>query len=174
MRLLQSLVNRIYSPMSFTADMSAPEVRITLRQMCGSPWDGYCFEGTVEDHSFTVVKHLSNGTRGVIRVGVDGDFSENDGKTHISVRPRIRPTDIPSLLVAVLLGLLLVVFGTFDLLLSLLMWEAGTVIFSLILIALGIALLFFEHTLISMSYAKTVKAIKNELGISESSAVPMK
>lgn len=174
MKLLQSFLNRVYPPVSFTADMSAPEVRITLRQMCGSSWDGYCFDGTVGENSFTMVKNCSNGTRGAVRVAVDGDFSENDGKTHISARPRIRPADIPSVLIAVLIGLLLTVFGTFDLLLSFIMGELWTVFSSLILIALGAALLIFEHALILVSYKKTVKAIKKELGVTESDAVSMK
>ena len=49
-----------------------------------------------------------------------------------------------------------------------------TVFSSLILIALGAALLIFEHALILVSYKKTVKAIKKELGVTESDAVSMK
>lgn len=71
---------------TFTSPLSEVEVRMTLKELCGSKWDNYAFCGEVNQSSFSFRR---NGfSRGIGRyVILNGVFCEKDGKTHVTVSP---------------------------------------------------------------------------------------
>ena len=57
MEFLQSLLNKIQPPITFSAEISEPVARITLKKLCGSAWDECEFNGEISQNSFSFMKN---------------------------------------------------------------------------------------------------------------------
>jgi preprotein translocase subunit SecG len=78
----------------FCVKLSEPEVRITLRELCGSQWNDCPFKGEVYENSFSITENHSGIRKGFKGIILDGYFYEENGRTTISVSSRLSPNDL--------------------------------------------------------------------------------
>ena len=95
---------------NFISPLSEIEVRMTLKELCGSKFDNYPFCGEVNQSSFSFRR---NGFfRGVERyVILNGVFCEKNGKTHVTVSPSKSRFDTVSGTIFNLVFLAFAIFG---------------------------------------------------------------
>ncbi|MBR5187694.1 MAG: hypothetical protein IKW18_04405 [Clostridia bacterium] len=169
MECLQSLLNKIQPPITFSAEISEPVARITLKKLCGSAWDECEFNGAISQNSFSIMKNNTSHTytKGIPRVILDGHFSEENGKTRISVCPRIRLCDIAGIFIALLLGAILLILGATGIPSALMAFDIDALFSSLFISVLGAGLWIFEYWSISLSFRKSVEIIKKALVAAE-------
>ena len=87
-------LNQILPGKTFRVKLSEPEVRMTLRELCGSQWNDCPFKGEVYENSFSIMENYSGIRKGFKGIILDGYFYEEKGRTTISVSPRLRPSDL--------------------------------------------------------------------------------
>ena len=165
MEFLQAVLNKIQPSITFEVGIAEPEVRMTLKELCGSVWDECEFSGEISQNSFSFIKNNTahTYTKGIPRVILDGHFSEKNGKTQVSVCPRIRLCDIAGISISLLLGAILLILGATGISSALIAFDIGTLISSLFIAALGVGLWIFEYWAISLSFRKSVEIIKRAL-----------
>ena len=165
MKFLQSILNKIQSPITFEAEISEPETRMTLKEMCGSSWDECEFNGEVSQNSFSFMKNNTSHTytKGIPRVILDGKFYEENGRTHVTICPRIRLCDIAGIFIALLLGGILLVLGALGIPATLIALDVEALTSSLFIGGVGAGLWAFEHLAITSSFRKSVEIIKKSL-----------
>lgn len=82
-------------PIEFISPLSEVEVRLTLRELCGSKFEGSPFDGEVDHNSFLMVQNpKSIFIRNAIYPILEGNFCEENGKTHVTVSMRTRPLEL--------------------------------------------------------------------------------
>ena len=169
MEFLQSVFNKIQPPITFEVGISEPEARMTLKEICGSVWDECEFSGEISQNSFSFIKNNTahTYTKGIPRVILDGHFSEKNGKTQVSVCPRIRLCDIAGIFISLLLGAILLILGATGIPSALIAFDIGTLFSSLFMAVLGAGLWTFEYWAISLSFRKSVEIIKKALVAAE-------
>ena len=169
MKFLQSVLNKIQQPISFTAEISEAVARITLREICGAVRDECEFNGEVSQNSFSFIKNNTSRSymKGIPRVILDGEFYEENGKTCVTVCPKIRLCDIVNIFIALLLGAILIVLGIFGLPASLIAIDIEALLTSLLMTAFGAGIWAFEYWVFSISFRKSVEIIKTALCLSE-------
>ena len=95
----------IIRPIEFVSPLSEVEVRMTLKELCGSKWDNFPFHGEVDKNSFRFVKnhHPFVGTRRRIpKTILIGDFIGQGELTKVTISLHTRITEIIGLLIIVL------------------------------------------------------------------------
>lgn len=96
-------------PMEFVSPLSEVEVRMTLRELCGSRWDNYPFHGEVDKNSFRLTKNQRpfTYTRGSLKPILKGNFVEQDGKTKVTISLHTRMIETIGVLIGFLVILVL-------------------------------------------------------------------
>lgn len=163
MEFLQSVLNKVQPPITFTAALSEQEVRMTLKELCGSAWDDCSFYGEVSQNSFSFVKRHKTNTRGIPRIALEGAFREENGKICVTVCPKIRVFDIAGIFIALFLGAILFILGVTGIPAALIELDMGTVFSSLFLALFGAGLWAIEYWTFSVGFRKSVEIIKNAL-----------
>ena len=85
----------IIPPIEFISPLSEVEVRMTLKDLCGSKWDNYPFHGEINKNSFRLIKNKAPfvRTRGIPYPILVGDFIGQEGKTKVTVSLHTRKLD---------------------------------------------------------------------------------
>ena len=79
---------------TFCVNLSEIEVRMTLREMCGSKWYDYPFQGEVYENSFSIKENDYGVRRNISGVVLEGSFYEENGKTTVTISPKLKPQDL--------------------------------------------------------------------------------
>lgn len=150
-------------PIEFISPLSEVEVRMTLRELCGSKWDNCPFNGEVGQNSFRLTKnqHPFVHTRGIPKPILIGDFVGQDEQTKVTISLHTRTTDILGLLIFVLGVIVLAGYGF----VSMLDESFGLAITSAaMMIGLGVGVLALNYFLVWSSVQRSVAKIKKALG----------
>jgi len=157
----------IIKPIEFTSPLSEAEVRITLKELCGSKYDNCPFDGKVDHNSFTLFRNpklVFARTRGIPNPILKGEFYEENEKTYVSVSMKTRFLDW--------VGIIMVALGTFLLGIVMLLFtlDEGAVFALLsagIILSSGIAFFSFHFCILTIRFRKSVLEIKKALGCEE-------
>ena len=152
----------IVPPIEFISPLSEVEVRMTLKELCGSKWDNYSFDGEVDKNSFRLIKNRFVYSRGIPKPILIGDFVEQGGKTKITISLHTRITDIIGLLILVLGSIGLAGYGFVSML------DEGfiaAIASAMIIFGFGVGIFALNYFLIWSSFHRSVEKIKKELGI---------
>lgn len=163
MEFLQSVLNKVQPPITFRAEISEQEARMTLKELCGSVWDDSPFYGEVFQNSFSFVKQHKTNRKGIPRVALEGDFQEENGKICVTVSPKIRLCDIAGVFLAIFIGAILFILGATGIPVALIALDVETLFSSLFIALFGAGLWVFEYWAISVSFHKSVEIIKTAL-----------
>ena len=149
-------------PIEFISPLSEVEVRMTLRELCGSNWDNYPFNGEVDKNSFRLIKNQRPfvHTRGIPRPILIGDFVGQGEGTKVTISLHTRITDILGLFIFVLAAIGLAGYGFVSML------DEGFIlaIASAIMIGgLGVGFSALNYFLIWSSFQRSVAKIKKAL-----------
>ena len=153
----------IIPPVEFISPLSEIEVRMTLRELCGSKWDNCPFNGEVDKNSFRLTKNQRPFvyTRGIPKPILIGDFIGQGKQTKVTVSLHTRVADFIGWLIFVLsaIGLAGFVF------ISMLGESFISAIVSAVMIC-GFVFGYFvlECFLIWWSFHKSANKIKTALG----------
>ena len=165
MNILQSLLYKIQPPISFTAELSELETRMTLKELCDSVWDDCDFSGEVSQNSFSFLKKRRAHTKGIPHIALDGEFHEENGRTLVTVRPKIPFYDSPGGILSFLLGGILLFLGLMGI--PFVLTDPSSLFASAFMAVFGAAILAVEYGMISVGFRKSVEALKNVLISSE-------
>ena len=155
----------IIPPVEFVSPLSEAEVRMTLKELCGSKLGNCPFDGEVDKNSFRLTKnqHPFVHTRGIPKPILTGDFVGQGEQTKVTITIETRITDIIGLLILVLGAIGLAGYGF----VSLLDESFIVAIVSAVMICgLGVGFSALFYFLIWSSFHKSVNEIKKSLGIS--------
>ncbi len=94
---------------TFTSPLSEVEVRMTLRELCGSALDEFPFRGEVGQSSFTLVKNRFWHNSFTLPI-IYGQFHEIDGGTNISINTRYKLFDLICLILSAAIFIALAVY----------------------------------------------------------------
>ena len=155
----------IIQPIEFISPLSEVEVRMTLKELCGSKWDDCPFDGEIDKNSFRLIKNQRPfvRTRGIPKPILIGDFVEQNGQTNVTISLHTRMTDIIGLLIFVLGSIGLAIYGFISML------DEGFFVAALsaiIICGFGVGLFALDYFLIWSSFHKSANKIKKALGIS--------
>ena len=153
----------IIKPIEFTSPLSEAEVRITLKELCGSKYDNCPFDGKVDHNSFTLLRNpklVFARTRGIPNPILKGEFYEENEKTCVSVSMKIRPTDWIGIAILALMTLLCGISG---LLFTLSEGILLAVLFKMIVSSVCIVPLALDCFILIKRFRKSVLEIKEAL-----------
>lgn len=155
----------IIQPIEFISPLSEVEVRMTLKELCGSKWDDCPFDGVVDKNSFQLIKNRRPfvQTRGIPKPILIGDFVEQNEQTKVTISLHNRITDVIGLLIFALGAIVLAVIAFIS------MFNEGIIvaIASAIMIGgLGVGFFALDYFLIWSSFHKSVNKIKKALDVS--------
>ena len=114
-------MNQLWIGETFCVRLSEFEVRMTMRELCGSKWYDYPFEGEVYENSFSVTENYSGFRRNLGGVVLEGSFYEEDGKTTISISPKLNSSDLFVYLLFAIVSAGILCYGMVEMFLSLLL-----------------------------------------------------
>ena len=152
-------------PIEFISPLSEVEVRMTLRELCGSNWDNYPFNGEVDKNSFRLIKNRRPfvRTRGISRPILIGDFVGQGEGTKVTISLHTRIIEIIGLLILVLGAMGLAGYGFVSML------DEGfivAIVSAMMIFGLGVGFFALDYFLIWSSFHKSVNKVKKALGIS--------
>ena len=155
----------IIPPIEFISPLSEVEVRMTLKELCGSKWDNCPFDGEVNNNSFRLIKNQRPFvyTRGIPKPILIGDFVGQGERTKVTISLHTRITDIIGLLILILGAIGLAGYGFVSML------DGGfivAIVSSMMICGLGIGFSALNYFLIWSSFHKSANKIKKALGIS--------
>ena len=155
----------IIPPIEFVSPLSEVEVRMTLKELCGSKWDNCPFDGEVNNNSFRLIKNKRpfGHARGIPKPILIGDFIGQGERTKVTISLHTRITDIIGLLILVLSAMGLAGYGFVSML------DEGFIVAfvsAMMIFGLGVAFFALDYFLIWSSFHKSVNKVKKALGIS--------
>ena len=155
----------IIRPIEFISPLSEVEVRMTLKELCGSNWDNYPFDGEVNKNSFRLRKNRNPFvvTRGIPKPILIGDFIGQDKQTKVTISLYTRITDVIGLLIPVLGAIGLAGYGFVSML------DKGfivAIVSAMMICGLGFGLFALDYFLIWSSFHKSANKIKKALDFS--------
>ena len=155
----------IIRPIEFVSPLSEVEVRMTLKELCGSKWDNFPFDGEVDKNSFRLIKNQRPfvQTRGIPKPILIGDFVGQGERTKVTISLHTRNTDIIGLLILVLGAIGLASYGFVSML------DEGfivAIVSAMMIFGLGVGFSALNYFLIWSSFHKSANKIKKALGIS--------
>ena len=98
-------------PIKIDSPLSEIEVRMTLKELCGSPLYDYPFKGKVNENSFMLKRNNLKNTRGFLYTVVTGSFHKQDNNTQISLFLEINTINIIAVLLFVFICYIIATFG---------------------------------------------------------------
>ncbi len=157
----QMKMKTIFPSVEFISPLSEVEVRMALKELCGSKWDNRPFDGEVDKNSFRFIKNnLSNISRAP-RPIFAGDFVEQNGKTKVTISLQTRVMSIIGLCLWILGAIALGGYGFVSML------DEGfilAIVSAVIIVGFGVGLLALHYFLIWSSFQRSVAKIKKALG----------
>ena len=155
----------IVPPVEFVTPLSEVEVRMTLKELCGSKWDNCPFNGEVDKNSFRLIKNQRPfvHTRGLPKPILIGTFVGQGERTKVTISIDTRITDIIGLLILVLGAIGLASYGFVSML------DEGfivAIVSAMMIFGLGVGFFALDYFLIWSSFHKSVNKIKRALGFS--------
>ena len=155
----------IIRPIEFVSPLSEVEVRMTLKELCGSTWDNFPFDGEVDKNSFRLIKNQDPFaySRGIPKPILIGDFVGQDKQTKVTISLHTRIMDIIGLLILVLGAMGLAGYGFVSML------DEGfivAIVSAMMIFGLGVGFFALDYFLIWASFHKAVNKIKKALRIS--------
>ena len=155
----------IIRPIEFVSPLSEVEVRMTLKELCGSKWDNFPFDGEVDKNSFRLIKNQRPfvHTRGIPKPILIGDFIGQGELTKVTISLHTRITEIIGLLIIVLGAIGLSGYGFVSML------DEGfivAIVSAMMIFGLGVGFFALDYFLIWSSFHKSVNKVKKALGIS--------
>ena len=155
----------IIRPIEFVSPLSEVEVRMTLKELCGSKWDNFPSDGEVDKNSFRLIKNQRPFvyTRGIPKPILIGDFIGQGERTKVTISLHTRITDIIGLLILVLGAMGLAGYGFASML------DEGfivAIVSAMMIFGLGFGFFALDYFLIWSSFHKSVNKVKKALGIS--------
>ena len=155
----------IIPPVEFVSPLSEVEVRMTLKELCGSKWDNCSFDGEVNNNSFRLIKNQDPFaySRGIPKPILIGDFVGQDKQTKVTISLHTRIMDIIGLLILVLGAMGLAGYGFVSML------DEGfivAIVSAMMIFGLGVGFFALDYFLIWASFHKAVNKIKKALRIS--------
>ena len=152
---------------TFCVNLSEIEVRMTLREMCGSKWYDYPFEGEVYENSFSVTENYSGFRRNLGGVVLEGSFYEEDGKTTISISPKLKSRDLVVYLLFAIIGAGILCYGIFEMFSSLLL-NGGEGFFPSFLAAVGGGIfLGIVYSMVVGSFQRSIKKLQQAFRVAQ-------
>ena len=151
----------IIKPIGFISSLSEVEVRMALRELCGSKLDNYPFRGEIAKNSFCLIKNSFTNTRGIPKPILVGEFFEQNGKTQVTISVKTRMIDYVGTCIVAFGVLFLAAFGFISML------DEGVVlaIASAVMITwLCVGMLALHYFLMWSSFRRSVEKIKKALG----------
>lgn len=153
----------IIPPIEFISPLSEVEVKMTLKELCGSKWDNCPFDGEVNNNSFRLIKNHFVYTRGIPKPILIGDFVGQGERTKVTISLHTRITDIIGLLILILGAIGLAGYGFVSML------DEGfivAIVSAMMICGLGVGFSALNYFLIWLSFHKFANKIKKALGIS--------
>ena len=155
----------IIPPIEFVSPLSEVEVRMTLKELCGSKWDNCPFDGEVDKNSFRLIKNQRTFvyTRGIPKPILIGEVIGQGERTKVTISLQTRITDIIGLLILVLGAMGLAGYGFVSML------DEGfivAIVSAMMIFGLGVGFFALDYFLIWSSFHKSVNKVKKALGIS--------
>ena len=147
----------------FSVKLSEVEVKLTLREMCGSKWYDYPFEGEVYEHSFSLTENYSGSRRNLGGVILEGTFYEENGKTLVTITPNIKTRDLFAYLIFVVAGGAILDYGIVEMFQSLLLNGGDGFFLGFLSTAAGAAILGIIYSMFFRSFERSVERIKEAL-----------
>jgi len=145
---------------TFRVHLSEIEVRLTLRELCGSKWDDCPFQGEVYENSFSVRENTSGTRRNLGGVVLEGSFYEENGKTTVSIVPNVKPSDLAVYLLFAIVSAAILCYGMSEMFISLLV-HGGEGFFTAFLAAIaGGAFLGIVYSMVVGSYQRSVETLR--------------
>ena len=153
----------IIRPIEFVSPLSEVEVRMTLKELCGSKWDNFPFDGEVDKNSFRLIKNQRPFvyTRGIPKPILIGDFIGQGERTNVTISLHTRITDIIGLLILVLGAIALAGCGFVSML------DEGFIVAiasAIIIGGFGVACFAISYFLLWASFHRSAAKIKKALG----------
>ena len=153
----------IIRPIEFVSPLSEVEVRMTLKELCGSKWDNFPFDGEVDKNSFRLIKNQRPFvyTRGIPKPILIGDFIGQGERTNVTISLHTRITDIIGLLILVLGAIALACCGFVSML------DEGFIVAiasAIIIGCFGVASFAISYFLLWASFHRSAAKIKKALG----------
>ncbi len=142
----------------FDSPLSETEVRMTLKELCGSKLYDYPFRGKVNDNSFNFIRNSFANTS--LTATVTGNFYKQDDNTKINLFLEIKMINIIGILIFVFLFYLVAAFGFVSML------KEGIIIaiISFVIISsFGPLFLALNFLFQWLRYKRAVSIIKKEL-----------
>ena len=144
----------------FCVKLSEVEVRMTLRELCGSKWDDYPFEGEVYENSFSMKENYSGFRRNIGGIVLEGSFYEENGKTTISISPKLSPRDFVGYLLFAIVGAGIFCYGMFEMFFSLLFHSGEGFFISFLTAAAGGVFLGIIYSMVIGSYKRSIETLQ--------------
>ena len=153
----------IIPPIEFVSPLSEVEVRMTLKELCGSKWDNCPFDGEVDKNSFRLIKNQRPFvyTRGIPKPILMGDFIGQGERTKVTITLHTRITDILGLLILILGAIALAIYGFIS------MFDEGfivAIVSAMMIFGLGVGFFALDYFLIWSSFHRSASKIKKALG----------
>ena len=147
----------------FSVKLSESEVRLALREMCGSKWYDYPFEGQVYENSFSLRENYSGIRRNLGGVILEGTFYEENGKTLVTITPNIKTRDLFAYLIFVVAGGAVLGYGIVEMFQALLLNGGDGFFLGFLSTAAGAAILGIIYSMFFRSFERSVERIKEAL-----------
>ena len=146
----------------FISPLSEAEVRMALRELCGSKWDDCPFRGEVDKNSFRLIKNRVANTRGIPKPILIGDFYEQNGKTKVTISIQQRMVET----IGVSIWVLGAVALAGDSFVSMLHSKGFVLAFisAVILAGIGVGVVALNRFFLRSSFQRSAEQIKNSLG----------
>ena len=156
-------INQILPCEKFSVKLSEVEVKLTLREMCGSKWYDYPFEGEVYEHSFSLTENYSGFRRNVSGVVLEGTFYEENGRTFITIIPNIKTSDLFAYLIFAVAGGTVLGYGIVEMFRSLLLSGGDGFFLGFLSAGAGAAISGIIYSMFFGSFQRSVERIKEAL-----------
>ncbi len=144
----------------FELNLSEIEVRMTLREMCGSKWYDYPFEGEIYENSFSIKENDSGFRRNISGVVLEGSFYEENGKTTVTISPKLKSKDLIVYLLFAMVSASILSQGITEMFSSLFQ-KGGEGFFLSFLTAVGGGVfLMIVYSMTIGSYRRSIKKLK--------------
>ncbi|MBQ8859265.1 MAG: hypothetical protein IJ012_05685 [Clostridia bacterium] len=146
----------------FISPLSELEVRMALRELCGSKWDDCPFRGEVDKNSFRLIKNSVANTRGIPKPILVGDFYEQNGKTKVTISMQPRRVETIGVFIWILAAAALAGDSFVSMLHS--KGFVSAFISAAILAGVGVGAVVLSESLLRLSFQRSAEKIKNLLG----------
>lgn len=154
-------MKQIIPSVEFVSPLSGDEVKMSLKELCGSRWDNYPFKGEVGKNSFRFVRNSLSTTKGMPKPILIGDFTEQQGgKTKVKISVK---TSIAYIIEIFMVALLAIVAAGYGLVSTLGENFPLGIASAAIILIFGIGIIGVIYFLLWTDFQRSASKIKNAL-----------